>query len=59
MPNAKILQEMRKHEIFLFTSDRNEGWGAVSNESMSNGCMLVGSDGIGSIPFLVKMEFLA
>ena len=54
MPNAKILQEMRKHEIFLFTSDRNEGWGAVSNESMSNGCILVGSDGIGSIPFLVE-----
>ena len=45
---------MRKHEIFLFTSDRNEGWGAVSNESMSNGCILVGSDGIGSIPFLVE-----
>ena len=54
MPNAEILKEMRKHEIFLFTSDRNEGWGAVSNESMSNGCVLVGSDAIGSVPFLIE-----
>ena len=54
MPNAEILKQMRKHEIFLFTSDRLEGWGAVSNESMSNGCVLVGSSDIGSIPYLVK-----
>lgn len=54
MPNEQILQAMREHEIFLFTSDQNEGWGAVANESMSNGCVLVGSDAIGSVPFLVK-----
>ena len=54
VPNEQILSEMRNHEIFLFTSDRNEGWGAVANESMSNGCVLVGSNEIGSIPFLVK-----
>lgn len=54
MPNADILLEMRKHEIFLFTSDRLEGWGAVANESMSNGCVLVGSSDIGSVPYLVK-----
>lgn len=54
LPNAKILQEMCKHDIFLFTSDRNEGWGAVTNEAMSNGCTFVGSNAIGSVPFLVK-----
>ena len=54
VPNASILQEMRKHEIFLFTSDQNEGWGAVSNESMASGCVLVGADMIGSVPFLVE-----
>ncbi|MCM1372246.1 MAG: glycosyltransferase [Bacteroides sp.] len=53
-PNEDILQDMRKHKLFLFTSDRNEGWGAVANESMSNGCVLVGSNEIGSVPFLVK-----
>lgn len=54
LPNEEILQEMRGHNIFLFTSDRNEGWGAVLNEAMSNGCAVVASDKIGSVPFLVK-----
>lgn len=53
-PNDELMREMRKHSIFLFTSDRNEGWGAVANESMSNGCALVSSDAIGSTPYLVK-----
>ena len=53
MPNAEVLQQMRQHDIFLFTSDKNEGWGAVANESMANGCCLVGSDAIGSVPYLV------
>lgn len=54
MPNEDILKAMQQHEIFLFTSDKNEGWGAVTNEAMSNGCAIVASDTIGSIPFLVK-----
>lgn len=54
MPNAELLQEMHRHKIFLFTSDRNEGWGAVVNESMANGCVVVAADAIGSVPFLIK-----
>ena len=54
IPNDQVLAAMAQHDIFLFTSDSNEGWGAVANESMSQGCVLVGSDAIGSIPFLVK-----
>lgn len=54
VPNSQILAEMRKHDIFLFTSDRNEGWGAVLNEAMSSGCAVVASNEIGSVPFLVK-----
>ena len=53
-PNQLILEEMRSHSIFLFTSDRNEGWGAVANEAMANGCVLVASDKIGSSPYLVN-----
>lgn len=53
-PNAEILQDMRKHSLFLFTSDRREGWGAVLNESMSSGCVPVASDEIGSSPYLIK-----
>ena len=54
LPNDEILKVMRQHEIFLFTSDKNEGWGAVANEAMSNGCAIVASDAIGCVPFLVK-----
>lgn len=53
-PNNEILDAMRSHMIFLFTSDHLEGWGAVANESMSNGCVLIASDAIGSSPYLIK-----
>jgi glycosyltransferase involved in cell wall biosynthesis len=50
--------EVRKHmeeaNIYLFTSDFNEGWGAVLNESMNSGCAVVASHAIGSVPFLIK-----
>lgn len=53
MPNAEVCEIMRQHHIFCFTSDRNEGWGAVLNEAMSNGCCPVASNMIGSAPFLI------
>lgn len=53
-PNAEILEAMKEGDIFLFTSDHLEGWGAVANESMANGCVLVASDAIGSTKYLVK-----
>lgn len=54
MPNGQIMDEMRRHDIFLLTSDRNEGWGAVCNESMTAGCLLVASDGVGSAAYLIR-----
>ena len=53
-PNSEILKAMQEGDIFLFTSDRLEGWGAVANEAMANGCVLVASDAIGSTHYLVK-----
>ena len=54
MSPAQVREHMEKADIFLFTSDRNEGWGAVLNESMNSGCAVVASDAIGSVPFLIK-----
>ena len=54
LPNSEIIAAMRRHQIFLFTSDRREGWGAVANESMANGCVHVASDAIGSTPYLIR-----
>ena len=52
--NALVLKAMKQHDVFLFTSDKLEGWGAVANESLSKGCVLVASDVIGSTPYLIK-----
>lgn len=49
-----VRQYMERADIFLFTSDRNEGWGAVANEAMNSGCALVAGHMIGSVPFLVR-----
>lgn len=54
MTPEKVREHMEKSEIFLFTSDRNEGWGAVLNESMNSACAVVANRAIGSVPFLVN-----
>ena len=54
MSPERVREYMEKSEIFLFTSDRNEGWGAVLNESMNSACAVVANQAIGSVPFLVK-----
>lgn len=55
--NDGILSEMQNHNIFLLTSDQNEGWGAVVNEAMANHCALVVSNEAGSVPYLVKNNY--
>ena len=54
VPASKVREYMEKSNIFLFTSDFNEGWGAVLNESMNSGCAIVASHAIGSVPYLIK-----
>ena len=45
---------MQKSNIFIFTSDRNEGWGVVLNEAMSCGCAVIAGNEIGSVPYLLE-----
>lgn len=52
-PN-EVRYYMEKSEIFLSTSDRNEGWGAVINESMNSCCAVVANKEIGAAPFLIN-----
>lgn len=52
-PYKEVRNYMKKSNIFIFTSDRNEGWGAVLNEAMNSGCAVVADKHIGSAPFLV------
>lgn len=54
MPPEQVRLHMERSDIFLFSSDQNEGWGAVLNESMNSGCAVVASSTIGSVPFLIQ-----
>lgn len=45
---------MEEADIFLFTSNYLEGWGAVLNEAMNSACAIVAGHGIGAVPFLLK-----
>ena len=54
MPPEQIRSEMEKSEIYLFTSDGQEGWGAVLNESMNSRCAVIASDEAGASHFLIK-----
>lgn len=54
MTPEEVRDYMEKSRIFLFTSDKGEGWGAVLNEAMNSACAVVASHAIGSVPFLVR-----
>ena len=53
VPNEKVYELLQEHDIFVLPSNKREGWGAVLNEAMSNGCACVASDLVGAAPFLI------
>ncbi|MBR4769410.1 MAG: glycosyltransferase [Clostridia bacterium] len=50
----EVRSYMEQSEVFLFTSDKQEGWGAVLNEAMNSCCAVVACNAIGSVPFLIE-----
>lgn len=50
----EVRSRMELADIYLLTSDRQEGWGAVMNESMNSGCALVANHMVGAAPYLVR-----
>lgn len=54
MPPEQVRAHMEKAQIFLFPSDRREGWGAVLNEAMNSGCAVVAGDAAGATPYLIR-----
>lgn len=54
IPNTEVVERMQKSKVFIFTSDKGEGWGVVLNEAMSCGCACVASHEIGAVPTLIK-----
>ena len=54
LPPEQVLSYMDRADIFLFTSNYLEGWGAVVNEAMERSCAVVASLEAGAVPFLIK-----
>lgn len=53
MSPEKVRKHMEGSDFFLFSSDFNEGWGAVLNESMNSGCVVMCSEEVGSAHYLI------
>lgn len=54
MTPEQVRQQMEKSEVFLFTSDFKEGWGAVLNEAMNSGCAVCANHAAGSTRFMIE-----
>lgn len=54
MEPAAVRKKMLDADIFLFTSNYLEGWGAVVNEAMNAGCAVIASGEAGCVPYLIK-----
>jgi glycosyltransferase involved in cell wall biosynthesis len=52
----KVRERMREASIFILSSDFHEGWGAVLNEAMGNGCCCISSSAAGSASTLISHE---
>lgn len=50
--NVRIFME--QSQIYLTTSDYEEGWGAVINEAMNSGCAVVANKAMGAAPYLLQ-----
>lgn len=54
MRPEEVREMMIQSDIYLMTSDYEEGWGAVVNEAMNSGCAVIASSGAGSVPYLIR-----
>lgn len=53
LPPEQVRDYMEKANIYLFTSNREEGFGAVLIEAMNSGCAVVASETAGATKLLV------
>ncbi len=50
----EVREYMINSDIFLFTSNYREGWGAVLTEAMNSKCAVISSHAVGAAPFLIR-----
>jgi glycosyltransferase involved in cell wall biosynthesis len=51
---GQVREQMRKAHVYVLPSNAYEGWGAVLNEAMSEGCAVVASDGAGAAKTILR-----
>ena len=54
VPIQEVRGLMREAEVVVMSSDGGEGWGAVVNEAMAEGCCVVGTHEAGSSATLIE-----
>lgn len=54
VPASEVRQYMDAADIYVFSSNFYEGWGAVVNEAMDSACAMVVSHAVGSAPYLIE-----
>lgn len=54
LPVSEVLQLMRHHHVFVFPSNSYEGWGAVVNEAMGEGCTVLASEVAGASKSMIR-----
>lgn len=52
--NEEVINKMKETSVFICSSDRQEGWGAVVNEAMSCKCLCLVSSKIGCSKYLIQ-----
>jgi glycosyltransferase involved in cell wall biosynthesis len=53
-PMAEIFMLMRQQHVYVLPSTGAEGWGAVVNEAMAEGCAVIASDAAGSARSIIR-----
>lgn len=54
VPFHEVRRLMREVDVYVLTSNRHEGWGAVAGEAMVEGCVLVANEAAGAAKDLVQ-----
>ena len=54
VPASEVRLWMRKAHVYVLPSNGYEGWGAVVNEAMSEGCPVVASEAVGAAKSMIR-----
>lgn len=57
LPISRIREQMRQHDVYVLSSDGGEGWGAVVNEALEEGMIVLGTRESGAGATVLRKEY--